>query len=142
MVDYLSLSIWGGYDAKPKGADQSFGQIFKQIVGDDTKVMVVGGVFSEAAAADAVANHTDLIGVGRGTLIDPFFGKKILDGQGDTIVSQISPEQVKKAAWTPGLFEAFTREDSLGLPALPGQESILSLHTGQFGEAATSLPTD
>ena len=27
--DYLSLSIWGGYDAKPKGADQSFGQIFK-----------------------------------------------------------------------------------------------------------------
>ena len=142
MVDYLSLSIWGGYDAKPKGADQSFGQIFKQIVGDDTKVMVVGGVFSEAAAADAVANHTDLIGGGRGILIAPFFGKKILDGQGDTIVSHISPEQVKKAAWTPGLFEAFTREDSLGLPALPGQESILSLHTGQFGEAATSLPTD
>ncbi|WP_277947001.1 NADH-dependent oxidoreductase [Limosilactobacillus fermentum] len=104
--------------------------------------MVVGGVFSEAAAADAVANHTDLIGVGRGTLIDPLFGKKILDGQGDTIVSQIIPEQVKKTAWTPGLFEAFTREDSLGLPALPGQESILSLHTGQFGEAATSLPTD
>ena len=142
MVDYLSLSIWGGYDAKPKGADQSFGQIFKQIVGDDTKVMVVGGVFPEAAAADAVANHTDLIGVGQGTLIDPLFGKNILDGQGDTIVSQISPEQVKKTAWTPGLFEAFTREDSLGLPALPGQESILSLHTGQFGEAATSLPTD
>ncbi|EQC60097.1 NADH-dependent oxidoreductase [Limosilactobacillus fermentum] len=104
-MDYLSLSIWGGYDAKPKGADQSFGQIFKQIVGDDTKVMVVGGVFSEAAAADAVANHTDLIGVGRGTLIDPLFGKKILDDQGDTIVSQISPEQVKKAAWTPGLLK-------------------------------------
>ncbi len=101
MVDYLSLSIWSGYDAKPKGADQSFGQIFKQIVGDDTKVMVVGGVFSEAAVADAVANHTDLIGGGRGTLIDPLFGKKILDGQGDTIVSQISPNKLKRPLGRP-----------------------------------------
>ncbi|EEI21927.1 hypothetical protein [Limosilactobacillus fermentum] len=101
MVDYLSLSIWGGYDAKPKGADQSFGQIFKQIVGDDTKVMVVGGVFSEAAAADAVANHTDLIGVGQGTLIDPLFGKKILDGQGDKLFPKLARNKLKRPLGRP-----------------------------------------
>ncbi|MGV3328041.1 hypothetical protein ACEE22_00680, partial [Streptococcus suis] len=49
-----------------------------------------------------------------------------------SIVSEISPEQVPATSWTSGLHEAFTREDSLGLPKLPGQESILHLHQGIY----------
>jgi len=30
------------------------------------------------------------------------------------------------------LKEAFTRKDALGLPPLPGGETIQSLHTGRF----------
>lgn len=135
-LDYISLSIWGGYDASPKGVDKSFGQLFKEVVGEETKIIVVGSVFNEADAQDAVEHHTDLIAVGRGTLIDPLFGQKIKDGQGDTIVSEISPEQVEKTSWTAGLNEVFTRADSLGLPPLPGHDSILHLHKGLFSEAA------
>ncbi|MBG9979577.1 oxidoreductase [Facklamia lactis] len=131
-LDYLSLSLWDGYDSKPEGYDQSYGQLFKEIVGDETMIIVVGSVFDEKAAQDAVDNHTDMIAVGRGSLIDPLFGQKILDGKGETIVSEISPAQVKNTHWTTGLHEAFTRKDSLGLPPLPGHESILALHQGLY----------
>ena len=130
--DYISLSIWGGYGAGPAGLDKSYGQLFKEVVGDETQIIVVGSVFNEEDATKAVAHHTDLIGVGRGTLIDPLFGQKIKDGNGDSIVSEISPEQLEQTSWTSGLQEAFTREDSLGLPALPGQASILHLHKGIY----------
>lgn len=130
--DYISLSIWGGYGAKPTSSEKSFGQIFKAIVGSETQILVVGSVFTEAAAREAIEEHTDLIGVGRGTLIDPLFGQKIKTGKGKEIVSEISPQQVEKTHWSKGLKEAFTREDSLGLPPLPGQENILSLHQGLF----------
>lgn len=130
--DYISLSIWGGYAAKPEGSEQSFGQLFKEVVGPDTQIMVVGSVFSEDQARDAIDQHADLIGVGRGTLIDPEFGLKIKEGRGQEIVQTISPEQLDKTFWTSGLRELFTREDSGGLPPLPGQDSILSLHQGIY----------
>lgn len=122
--DYISLSIWGGYDSKPQGSDQSYGQLFKEVVGKDTQILLVGSVFTEAAASEAVEKHTDLIGVGRGTLIDPKFGQKIKEGRGHDIVSEISPQQLENTYWTKGLRQAFSREDSLGLPPLPGQSSI------------------
>lgn len=131
-LDYISLSIWGGYGAGPTGLDQSYGQLFKEVVGEETKIIIVGSVFNEEDAYNAVANHTDLIAVGRGTLIDPLFGQKIKDNQGRSIVSEISLEQVQSTAWTTGLHEIFTCEGSLGLPNLPGQESILHLHRGLY----------
>lgn len=133
-IDYIHLSLWGGYASKPTGSDQSFAQIFKNVIGDETKLIIVGSVFSEKEAADAVTNYTDLIAVGRGTLIDPQFAQKIMSEKGDRIVSEISPKQMETTAWTQGLAEAFTREDSLGLPPLPGHESITSLHKGTFEE--------
>ncbi len=101
------------------------------MVGDQTQIIVVGSIFTEEDAQKAVSEHTDLIVIGRGTLIDPFWSK-IKDGRGKSIVSEISPEQVPATLWTSGLHEAFTREDSLGLPKLPGQESILHLHQGIY----------
>ncbi len=123
-LDYIHLSLWGGYDSKPEGADQSFGSLFKAVLDDETKLIIVGNIFSEEAARDAVENYTDIIAVGRGTLVDPEFGQKIMDGKGDTIVHEVTPEHVPNMHLTPGLFEAFTRTDSLGLPPLPGAESF------------------
>lgn len=129
-LDYIHLSLWNGYASKPQGADRSFAEYFKEILDDKTKLIIVGGVFSEEAAQDAVEHYTDLIAVGRGTIVDPQFGKKIDEGKGNTIVHEISPEQLAKAHWTPGLLQAFTSEGSFGLPPIPGSDSIKHLNQG------------
>lgn len=135
-LDYIHLSLWEGYASKPVGSDRTYAEHFKSILDNQTKLIIVGGVFSEEEAQDAIAQTpTDLIAVGRGTLIDPLFGQKIKEGRGDEIVHQISPEQLEQTAWTSGLREAFTREDSLGLPELPGHDSITELHTGKYDSA-------
>lgn len=135
-LDYIHLSLWEGYASKPVGSDRTYAEHFKSILDNQTKLIIVGGVFSEEDAQDAIAQTpTDLIAVGRGTLIDPLFGQKIKEGHGDEIVHQISPEQLEQTAWTSGLREAFTREDSLGLPELPGHDSITELPTGKYDSA-------
>ena len=135
-LDYIHLSLWEGYASKPVGSDRTYAEHFKSILDNQTKLIIVGGVFSEEDAQDAIAQTpTDLIAVGRGTLIDPLFGQKIKEGRGDEIVHQISPEQLEQTAWTSGLREAFTREDSLGLPELPGHDSITEIHTGKYDSA-------
>ena len=135
-LDYIHLSLWEGYASKPVGSDRTYAEHFKSILDNQTKLIIVGGVFSEEDAQDAIAQTpTDLIAVGRGTLIDPLFGQKIKEGRGNEIVHQISPEQLEQTAWTSGLREAFTREDSLGLPELPGHDSITELHTGKYDSA-------
>lgn len=131
-IDYIHLSLWGGYNSTPQGVDTPYTELFKAVLDDDTKLLAVGGVFSEETAADAVANAADVVVVGRGTLIDPQFAKKVVEGRGDEIFHEIREENLDYVSWTPGLKEAFTREDSLGLPPLPGGETIRHLHTGRF----------
>lgn len=58
--------------------------------------MVVGGVFFEVVVVDVVVNYIDLIGVGQGILIDLFFGKKILDGQGDKLFFKLVWNKLKR----------------------------------------------
>ncbi|MFR6482162.1 MAG: hypothetical protein ACLUPK_01020 [Veillonella sp.] len=63
---------------------------------------MVGNIFSEEAARDAVKeNYTDIIAVGRGTLADPEFGQKIMDGKGDTIVHESNSGTCSKHAPNP-----------------------------------------
>ncbi|RZI48714.1 NADH-dependent flavin oxidoreductase [Lactococcus kimchii] len=131
-LDYIHLSLWAGYNSKPKNNEKSYSQLFKQILDDETKLLIVGEVFGEESAADAVENYADLIAVARGTLLDPNFTKKIIEGKGESIIHKISPQTIEYSQLTPGLFEAFSREDSLGLPPLPGGETIQNLHTGKY----------
>ena len=131
-LDYIHLSLWGGYASTPSGVDQSYAALFKNVLDDETKLLAVGGVFDEESAKDAIENYTDIVVVGRGTLIDPQFGLKIQEGRGHEIFHEISPENMAYVSWTEGLKEAFTREDSLGLPPLPGGETIRHLHTGRY----------
>ncbi len=131
-LDYIHLSLWAGYGSGPADIDKSYAQLFKEVIDASTKLMIVGGVFSEEEAQDAVENYADLIAVARGTLVEPQFAKKVLEGHGEEILHEISPESLDYVTWTPGLKEAFSRADSLGLPKMPGGESIYHLHTGRF----------
>lgn len=131
-LDYIHLSLWAGYNSTPENNEKSYAQLFKEILDNETKLLIVGGIFEEDKAADAIENYADLIAVARGTLLDPNFAKKITSGKGDTIIHKISPETVEYSQLTPGLLEAFSREDSLGLPPLPGGETIRNLHTGKY----------
>lgn len=131
-LDYIHLSLAKGFDSKPLNVEKSYGQLFKNVLDSKTQLLVVGDVFSEKAANEAVTQHSDLIAVARGTLIDPEFGKKILEGRGSEIMNRISPDTLSYARLTEGLKEAFSREDYLGLPPLPGAESIRHLHTGKY----------
>lgn len=131
-LDYIHLSLWEGYDSGPKNKQKTYANIFNEVLDDETKLLIVGGVFEEQSAEDAIENYADLIAVGRGTLVEPQFAKKIIEGKGNTIYHKISPENLDYVRWTPGLLEAFSREDSVGLPPIPGGESIRTLHTGKF----------
>lgn len=131
-LDYIHLSLWGGYGSGPEDTDKSYTALFNEVLDDETKLLAVGGIFSEESARDAVENYADIAVVGRGTLIEPQFGLKIEEGRGDEIFHEITPETIDYVTLTNGLKEAFTREDSLGLPPLPGGESIRHLHTGRY----------
>ena len=134
-LDYIHLSLWNGYASSPEGTDKTYAQLFKDVLDQETKLIVVNGVFSQEAAQDAIENTpADIVAVGRGTLIDPLFGHKIDQGRGSEIIHQVSHDQFHQAHLTPGLQEIFSRKDSGGLPPLPGHESILSLHTGRYGD--------
>ena len=134
-LDYIHLSLLGGYASKPAGSDKSYADHFKEVMDEQTKLITIGGVFSQEDAEAAIEDTAaDLVAIGRGTLIDPLFGYKIQTGQGAEIVHEISPEQLKNSQLTPGLLEVFSRKDSGGLPPLPGHDSITHLHTGKFGD--------
>ncbi|WP_125581152.1 oxidoreductase [Levilactobacillus cerevisiae] len=122
--DYIHLSL-PQYNARPAGVAQTYAQMAKPNLTPATKLMIVGNVMSEADAVDAL-NDTDLVAVGRATLIDPEFGLKICEGRGDEIIREISPAQVKAAKLTPGLVNLFS--DPKMEPHLPGRESIYPLH--------------
>lgn len=131
-LDYIHVSLFTGYKSTPADTNKSYAHIFKEVLDEETKLIIIGRVFSEEQAQDAVENYSDLIAVGRGTLIDPLFAKKIEDGKGDTIINEISLQHIDNVKWTPGLLEVFSHKDSLGLPTLPGGETIKQLHTGKY----------
>ncbi|MFC6290198.1 oxidoreductase [Levilactobacillus angrenensis] len=122
--DYIHLSL-PAYNAHPAGVAQTYAALAQPELPAETKLMIVGNVMSEADAKDAL-KETDLVAVGRATLIDPQFGLKISEGRGDEIIREISPEQVKRSKLTPGLVNLFS--DPKMEPHLPGRESIYALH--------------
>ncbi|WP_336620002.1 MULTISPECIES: NADH-dependent oxidoreductase [unclassified Aerococcus] len=122
--DYIHVSHLD-YKHKPEGQDLTYAQLYRQVLPEEVKLIVVGGITNEEKAADAL-NYADLAAVGRGTLIDPQFGKKIMEGRGQDIVTKISPEQVKISKLPPALVTLFS-DPQMPLQ-LAGRESIFSLH--------------
>lgn len=121
-LDYIHLSVFGAYDSGPAGVEKSYGELFTDILDDETKLIIIGSVFSEEDARGALA-HGDLVAIARAALIDPDFGKKIEEGRGDEIYQEVTPERVLEAKWPEYLLKAF-QTSSIGLMPLPNYESV------------------
>lgn len=94
------------------------------------KEIIVGNVHDRASAV-AATNLADLVAVGRHSLIDPHFAEKLLEGQDDQIVSEISIDQARKVKMTPGLIDVYSGPKA-PVP-LPGAKSLRPLHQGYGG---------
>ena len=120
-LDYIHLSIFGRYSDSPHGADQSFGELFKKELDEETLLIIIGSVFSQEDAEDAL-NYGDLVAAARGTLLNPDYAEKIKDGRGDEIITEMTPEVLDHLAWPPSLVETYTTRDDL-MP-MPGIDSV------------------
>lgn len=105
--DYIHLSL-PAYNARPSDSDKTFAELFKPYLGDETKLIIVGGVMDKQAAEDAL-KYTDLVAAGRAQIIDANFARKVVTGEG-SIISEITDEEELQQKFTPGLREVFDKE--------------------------------
>lgn len=105
--DYIHLSL-PDYKAKPKDSDQTFAELFRPVIGKETKLIIVGDVMDQEAAEDAL-NYTDLVAAGRAQIIDANFAAKVVAGKGDKVITELSDEEEKEQALTPGLREVMDK---------------------------------
>ena len=105
--DYIHLSL-PVYNARPSDSDKTFAELFKPYLGDETKLIIVGGVMDKQAAEDAL-KYTDLVAAGRAQIIDANFARKVVTGEG-SIISEITDEEELQQKFTPGLREVFDKE--------------------------------
>lgn len=120
--DYFDLSL-PKYDQHPQDVDKTYAELFRPFIGD-AKLGVVGDVRTAAAAKDAL-QYADLVSVGRGSIADPHFAQKVLNGQEDQIIDSITSENVKQAQLTPGLETIFADAGQKLIPHWPNKRSSL-----------------
>lgn len=106
--DYIHLSL-PDYKAKPKDSDKTFAALFKPVIGKEAKLIIVGDVMSQEAAEDAL-KYTDLVAAGRAQIIDANFAAKVVAGKGDKVITELSDEEEKEQALTPGLREVIDKQ--------------------------------
>ena len=106
--DYIHLSL-PDYKAKPKDSDKTFAELFRPVIGEDTKLIIVGDVMSQADAEDAL-NYTDLVAAGRAQLIDANLAAKVVAGKGNEVITEMSEAEEKEQALTPGLHKVMDME--------------------------------
>ncbi|MBG9983126.1 NADH-dependent oxidoreductase [Aerococcaceae bacterium DSM 111020] len=130
-LDYIYVSM-AKYNDTPAKDDKTYAEYMCEVMDDETKLIVVGNVMSEADAQDAL-NYADLVAVGRATLMDPEFGGKIQADREDEIIQEISPEQIEESKLPDGIVNVFSTPAMQ--PILPGRESIYHLHKGGLNES-------
>ena len=106
--DYIHLSL-PDYKAKPKDSDKTFAELFRPVIGKETKLIIVGDVMDQEAAEDAL-KYTDLVAAGRAQIIDANFAAKVVAGKGDKVITELSDEEEKEQALTPGLREVMDKQ--------------------------------
>lgn len=120
-IDYMHLSMFTKYDSRPEGSRDSYSQMFHKVVGDRVPVITVSGVFNAADALNAL-DYGDMIAIGRESLIEPEFAKKIREGNTDKIRESIG-EDYEELNIPPKGFGLFTMENT-PLPPLPGIKNL------------------
>lgn len=126
--DALLMDIDGAAAKKFHDSKKPFATLFKPYLNGAAEI--ISGSVVDRDSAEAASKLADIIAVGRENLIDPLFAEKLLHHKDWEIVSELSPEQVKKTHLTPGLIETFSAEHP-AMP-LPGCKSLRRLHKG-FG---------
>lgn len=123
-LDYLHLSVWTGFDARPEGATHSFGNIVREKVQNRCPVIIVSNVTDAADALHAL-EHGDLVAIGRAALVEPEFARKIKSGLAGDIATTIE-NRLEQLALPPEVIDWFLMDKS-PLPPLPGIESVRPL---------------
>lgn len=106
--DYIHLSL-PDYKAKPKDSDKTFAELFRPVIGKESKLIIVGDVMSQEAAEDAL-KYTDLVAAGRAQIIDANFAAKVVADEGDKVITELSDEEEKEQALTPDLREVMDKQ--------------------------------
>ncbi|MGJ0684200.1 NADH-dependent flavin oxidoreductase [Lactobacillus johnsonii] len=106
--DYIHLSL-PDYKAKPKDSDKTFAELFRPVIGKETKLIIVGDVMSQEAAEDAL-KYTDLVAAERAQIIDANFAVKVVAGKGDKVITELSDEEEKQRALTLGLRKVMDKQ--------------------------------
>ena len=106
--DYIHLSL-PDYKAKPKDSDKTFAELFRPVIGKETKLIIVGDVMSQEAAEDAL-KYTDLVAAERAQIIDANFAVKVVAGKGDKVITELSDEEEKQQALTLGLRKVMDKQ--------------------------------
>ncbi|WP_367342280.1 NADH-dependent flavin oxidoreductase [Limosilactobacillus sp.] len=121
-IDYIDLSL-PQYDQKPIDSNQTFAEIFKPFIGN-AKLGIVGNIRTASDAQDAL-KYADLLSVGRGSIADPNFARKVLEGHGDRIVDTITKDNMAAAHLTAGLQTIFADAGHDLIPHWPKKRSSL-----------------
>lgn len=87
-LDYIHLSLFKGFSAKPEGYEKSYGELMKEVVNNRCPVIIVSNIFTADEALKALT-HGDLVAIGRAALVEPEFTKKIHEGKENEINTSV-----------------------------------------------------
>ncbi len=130
--DYIHISLLQ-YDAKPEDNDLTYCEILREVMPEETKLLVAGGINTYEKMNDAL-NYVDVIAMGRATLIDPQIGYKLLNGKQDEIYLEFNEESVSKAHLTDGIISLVAQVPEF---AMPGNEYLKTLISVELGDQFT-----
>lgn len=128
--DYIHFSLLE-YNSKPEPGDseEPVLKLMTDMVRNNTKTIVAGGIHTVEKMKDAL-NYTDLVGLGRPTLIDPEIGYKIEHGMEDQIILEFNEESVRKSHLTPGMIELLANIPEFKMPGTDYLKSVSSMLLG------------
>ncbi len=130
--DYLHISLLQ-YDAKPEDIDKTYCELLREVMPEETKLLVAGGINTYEKMLDAL-NYVDILAMGRATLIDPRIAWKLMNGKQDEIYLEFNEETVPQAHLTDGIISLVAQVPEF---AMPGNEYLKTLITTDLGEQMT-----
>lgn len=130
--DYIHISLLQ-YDAKPEDRNMTYCEIIREVMPEDTKLLVAGGINTYEKMNDAL-KYVDVIAMGRATLIDPEIHDKLINGKQDEIYLEFNEESVAKAHLTDGIISLVAQVPEF---AMPGNEYLKTLISTDLGEQFT-----
>ncbi|WP_207552266.1 tRNA-dihydrouridine synthase, partial [Bacillus paralicheniformis] len=107
-LDYLHVSLIDFRSLPRRGADKSRTrmELIKEAVGDRLPLIGAGKVHTPEDAVQALKTGADLVGIGRGLLMDPEWLQKVQAGKEDDIQTTLSRHDQRKLAIPDAFWES------------------------------------